>query len=479
MKKNQLYWMLQFGGWGGLMVTNFLASAMLFPIVPLTLINLFTLCLAVFSSHLYRLYVKKRKWLDFKIVKLIPRVFLASLMQGTITALLSLFALAFAIVVHIQSDPEALLQMMGLPVESIINLEKLTAIEPQVLLDLMGLSNGSVVDIDSLKAIEPDRLLELMNLPSEMTLDRSALVPIEPIRLTEMMGLTNGGVVDIESIRAVDNKTMLLRMGVSSGMLVDADTLKAIEEASMAQFSPGLIFGIAASFVSQYSIFYISWSALYFAYQFLQKNRQVEIEKWKLQASFKDAELSALKSQINPHFIFNSLNNIRSLVAEDGEKARDSITHLSDLLRFSIQFDQYEKVSLEKEMEVVKDYLELESIQLEERLDYSFDIAKDSWDLNLPPMIIQTLVENAIKHSINELPNGGKVIVESELSDDYLKIFVKNSGQLKNSQPGKRKGIGIKNSRERLRLLYGEKASLSVENMNEEMVCATIRIPLN
>lgn len=479
MKKNQLYWMLQFGGWGGLMVTNFLASAMFFPIVPLSLINLFTLCLAVFSSHLYRLYVKKRKWLEFKIVRLIPRVFLASFMQGTITALLSLSALAFAIVVHIQSDPEALLQMMGLPVESIINLEKLTAIEPQVLLELMGLTNGSVVDIDSLRAIEPIQLLELMNVPAEITLDRSALNAIGPDVLSEMMGLTNGGVVDMEALKAIDNKTILLRMGISSGVLVDADTLKAIEEASMSQFSPGVIFGIAASFVSQYCIFYISWSALYFAYQFLQKNRQVEIEKWKLQASFKDAELSALKSQINPHFIFNSLNNIRSLVAEDGEKARDSITHLSDLLRFSIQFDQYEKVSLEKEMEVVKDYLELESIQLEERLDYSFEIAEDSWELNLPPMIIQTLVENAIKHSINELPNGGKVIIESELSDDYLKIFVKNSGQLKNHQPGKRTGIGIKNSRERLRLLYGEKASLSVENMNEEMVCATIRIPLN
>lgn len=379
MKKNQLYWVLQFGGWGGLMLTNFLASAMLFPVLPLLLVSLFTLCLAVFSSHLYRLYVKKRQWLDLKIVKLIPKVFLASLLQGGITAVLSLAALGFAIVVHIQSDPDALLQMMGVP----------------------------------------------------------------------------------------------------AGTEVDSETLKAIEEASLAQFTPGLIIGLVASFVSQYCIFYISWSALYFAYQFLQKNRQVEIEKWKLQASFKDAELSALKSQINPHFIFNSLNNIRSLVAEDGEKARDSITHLSDLLRFSIQFDQYEKVSLEKEMEVVKDYLELESIQLEERLEYSFDISKETAEISLPPMIVQTLVENAIKHSINELPNGGKVYVESELSNDYLKIFVKNSGQLKSDDPGRRKGIGIKNSKERLRLLYGESASLTVENMNEQMVCATIRIPLS
>ncbi len=479
MKKNQLYWVLQFGGWGGLMVTNFLASAMLFPVLPLILISLFTLCLAVFSSHLYRLYVKKRKWLEFKIVKLIPRVFLASLMQGVITAILSLSALAFAIVVHIQSDPQALLEMMGLPVGSVVNLETLNAIEPQVLLDMMGLSAGSVVDLQTLQTVDASELLQLMNVPEVTNLNMESLVDLSPEAMAQLMGLTNGATVDPELIEAVNNKALLLKMGVPSGMLVDMETLKAIEQASLAQFSPGVIFGLIASFVSQYSIFYISWSALYFAYQFLQKNRQVEIEKWKLQASFKDAELSALKSQINPHFIFNSLNNIRSLVAEDGEKARDSITHLSDLLRFSIQFDQYEKVSLEKEMEVVKDYLELESIQLEERLDYSFDIEKDSWELNLPPMIIQTLVENAIKHSINELPNGGKIMVESELSDEYLKIFVKNTGQLKGDGPGKRKGIGIKNARERLRLLYGEKASLAVENMNEEMVCATIRIPLN
>ena len=94
----------------------------------------------------------------------------------------------------------------------------------------------------------------------------------------------------------------------------------------------------------------------------------MEIERWKLSATVKDAELSALKAQINPHFIFNSLNNVRSLVIEDSERARDSITHLSDLLRFSIQFDQYEKVSLEKELEVVRDYLNLEAIQLEEQI---------------------------------------------------------------------------------------------------------------
>lgn len=381
MKKSQLYWLLQFGGWGGLMFTNFLALALVIPPLPLLLVNVFIMSLSVFSSHLYRLYVKKSRWVELKIAKLIPKVLLASFLQGFVTALFAFGAIIFAIVVYTQSNPDASLQLMG----------------------------------------------------------------------------------------------------IAGADQLDEETKAMLTEATMKQFTPGVIAGAAASWISQYSIFYICWSALYFAYQYLQKNRQVEIEKWKLQASFKDAELSALKSQINPHFIFNSLNNIRSLVAEDEEKARDSITHLSDLLRFSIQFDQYEKVSLEKELEVVKDYLELESIQLEERLKYQFFVDKESWEISIPPMIIQTLVENAIKHSINELPEGGTILIESKLSNDYLTILVNNTGQLKQSyatDKSKRKGIGIKNARERLRLLYGENASLDVENMNERMVCATIKIPL-
>jgi signal transduction histidine kinase len=375
MKKNQLYWVLQFAGWGGLMLTNYLAMAFMLPAVPLLLANFVTMLLGIGCSHLYRGYVKKKKWVDLKIVKLIPKVFFASFIQGIITAILSFGAIIIAFTFYIKANPDVL----------------------QSILDLANMSGADE---------------EQMNV---MTMQR---------------------------------------------------------------FTLSVVIGMAASFISQYSIFFISWSALYFAYQFLLKNRKVEIEKWKLQASVKDAELSALKSQINPHFIFNSLNNIRSLVIEDSEKARDMITHLSDLLRFSVQFDQFEKVTLEKEMEVVEDYLLLESIQLEERLNYRIQLQDESSEISLPPMIIQTLVENAIKHSINDLPKGGEIVIESEVKDTYLNIFVKNTGQIKDKSSG-RKGIGITNSRERLRLLYGEKASLAVENMNEKIVCATIKIPLS
>ncbi len=357
------------------MLTNYLAMAFVLPAMPLLLANFVTMLLGVGCSHLYRGYVKKKKWVDLKVVKLIPKVFIASLIQGTITAILSFAAIILAFVLYIKSNPDVL-----------------------------------------------------------------------------------QGILDLANMNGVDGQQL--------------------NEMSMEKFTPSVVIGMAASFISQYSIFYVSWSALYFAYQFLLINRKVEIEKWKLQASVKDAELSALKSQINPHFIFNSLNNIRSLVIEDSEKARDMITHLSDLLRFSVQFDQFEKVTLEKEMEVVEDYLKLESIQLEERLDFRIHLQEASLEISLPPMIIQTLVENAIKHSINDLPKGGEILIESEVKDAYLNIFVKNTGQIINKSNG-RKGIGITNARERLRLLYGEKALLTVEDMNEKLVCATIKIPLS
>ena len=381
MNKTKLYWLLQFGGWTGLMLTSILAMLMFLPLLPVLGSNIITILLGVLISHLYRGYVKRRNWKDLKIPKLVPRVFLASLLQGTIMAVLSLLALIGTFILVAKSNPESVDALIGIP-------------------------------------------------------------PLEG---------------------------------------VDEETMNKIRQASINNFSGSKVFVFIFSYVVSFAVYFICWSALYFAYQYLQRTREVEIEKWKLSASIKDAELNALKAQINPHFIFNSLNNIRSLVVEDSEKARDSITHLSDLLRFSIQFDQYEKVSLEKELQVVEDYLNLEAIQLEERLKYRLNIDAQCKETMIPPMIIQTLVENAIKHSINDLPNGGEIIVESKQNHEFVNIYVKNTGQLKIRGAGKghRRGIGISNSKERLRLLYGDKASLTVENMNENMVCATVKVPIN
>ncbi len=220
----------------------------------------------------------------------------------------------------------------------------------------------------------------------------------------------------------------------------------------------------------------LSWSLIYFVFQLFVNFKQSEIEKWRLEAAVKDAELIALKSQVNPHFIFNSLNNIRSLVIENPEKAREMITHLSGLLRYSIQFNNKEKVTLEDELEIVQNYLNLESIQFEDRLEYKLEVKPETMDMMIPPMAIQLLVENAIKHGIATLPRGGRVHIRSSLENNTLLVEVINTGQLKHGINGT--GIGLKNASERLKLLFGKLSDLTIKNLDENNVLASFSIPL-
>lgn len=229
------------------------------------------------------------------------------------------------------------------------------------------------------------------------------------------------------------------------------------------------------SFVNVGIIFTL-WSLLYFGFHFFKNYKQSEIDRWKLQSSVKEAELLALKSQINPHFLFNSLNNIRSLIAENPDKARDMITHLSDLLRYSIQLNNTEQVTLATELEIVQDYLQLESIQFEERLKYRFDVDKEALGMKVPPMVIQILVENAIKHGIAHLPKGGEIVIKIQIIDQELEIEVINTGQLSHKVQGT--GIGLQNASQRLKLLANSLNNIQLDNIGENMVSARFSIPI-
>lgn len=218
------------------------------------------------------------------------------------------------------------------------------------------------------------------------------------------------------------------------------------------------------------------WSTIYFAFQFIERNRKGNIEKLQLQAALQEAELAILKNQVNPHFLFNALNNIRSLILSDPEKARQMITHMSELLRYSIRFNAAEKVPLQQELEIVKDYLQLESVQFNDRLTYDLQIASDTLDVKIPPMAIQLLVENAIKHGISQLAAGGNISIRASLEQDHLDIEVTNTGQLR--RKSKREGIGLKNLIERLQILFGHFAQLRVENSSDNTVTASLKIPI-
>ncbi|WP_324674822.1 sensor histidine kinase [Hymenobacter sp. GOD-10R] len=222
------------------------------------------------------------------------------------------------------------------------------------------------------------------------------------------------------------------------------------------------------------------WEGFYFGWHYLRSYKQAEVDKWKLAAAVREAEMRTLKAQINPHFMFNGLNNIRALVMEDPSRARQMITHLSDLLRYSIQLNSTEQVPLARELEIVEHYLELEAVQLEERLAYSLDVDKVALPTLIPPMTLQLLVENAIKHGIAPRPDGGAITLtaRANLGTQLLYITVRNTGHYA-PKPG-HEGVGLRNAQERLHLLYGKHVQLVIGNdpVVPATVLAELRLPL-
>ncbi|MDX1446165.1 sensor histidine kinase [Lishizhenia sp.] len=220
-----------------------------------------------------------------------------------------------------------------------------------------------------------------------------------------------------------------------------------------------------------YSIFFMSWSTFYITYHLVNKSRVQELENLKLNASQTEIELKNLREQLNPHFLFNSLNSIRALIDLEPATAKTSVTTLSNLLRNSLQMGKKSNVSLNEELDLCKRYLELEGIRFEERLRVVWDV-NAPMDIVIPPFIIQTQVENAIKHGISKSIDGGEVCVGIHFKDNNLRIRVENTGKIRTSR---REGIGIENTKRRLFLHYKQNANFSLTE-EKDKVCAEINI---
>ncbi len=219
------------------------------------------------------------------------------------------------------------------------------------------------------------------------------------------------------------------------------------------------------------------WLLLYMLVHFLAKNRNDQVDRLTLEKTVKELEVKTIKSHINPHFIFNSLNSIRALVDENPERARKAITELSNILRSSLQAEKMETVPLHKELDIVKDYLALEQMRFEERLKIELQIDDDTLQQPVPPMMLQTLVENAIKHGVSKEINGGFIKIRSDFKDDNHELVVQNSGQLNGVI--NEDGFGIKSTQDRLRFLYHGKARFQIKNVNGNMVESKVIMPVN
>ncbi len=225
--------------------------------------------------------------------------------------------------------------------------------------------------------------------------------------------------------------------------------------------------GMGWMFVA-YAWAFAGWLLIYGAVHARRRRDELELIA-------RDAQLSSLRAQINPHFLFNSLNSVRSLITEDPRRAASMLTGLSDILRYSLASDRRDTVSLADELGVIDEYMNLERMRFEERLQIERAIEPAALLARVPPMLVQTLVENAVKHGIADLPLGGLVRLEARVRDGRVEIVVTNSGRFKPS--GDDSGYGLRNARERLRLLYGELASLTVCE-DGETTRAALSLPL-
>jgi LytS/YehU family sensor histidine kinase len=257
----------------------------------------------------------------------------------------------------------------------------------------------------------------------------------------------------------------------------------ALELADLpAEWGPWLwaVLGQMAPPAFGFTIFMGLWVAIYFGLHAVWNRRQAEIDRWKLQARAETARLEALRLQLNPHFFFNSLASIRSLISEAPGRARKMVGRLARLLRRTLQASDKKTVPLRDELSTTGTYLELEKVRFEDRLDWTIDAGEAALQRQVPYMLVQTLVENAVKHGIGQRRAGGTIRVEASVEDDEspLRLQVANPGELGEESGAERgSGTGLENARERLRLLFGEEAALTLAQSGPETVAATAEIP--
>lgn len=218
------------------------------------------------------------------------------------------------------------------------------------------------------------------------------------------------------------------------------------------------------------------WILAYHLYHYYQKEMETARQNAELSVIAKQAQLDNLSVQLNPHFLFNSLNSIKSLVIEDPKIARRAIDLLSDILRSSLYEKDVSFISIQEELGLVKDYIELEKMRFEERLNMSIVMDHSLANHLILPLSIQLLVENAIKHGIDKRKDGGTIILAIIEKEDRLQITVQNPGNI--VEKASETGIGIKNLTKRLLLQYDNEASFTLENETENQVKATLTIPI-
>jgi two-component system, LytTR family, sensor kinase len=245
-----------------------------------------------------------------------------------------------------------------------------------------------------------------------------------------------------------------------------------------------------APFLETYKIFLIVnlhfsiaiyWAVLsiYQAVRYYRKYRERELTTSKLEARLAQSRLQVLKGQLQPHFLFNTLNAISELIYKDREAAERMIGDLSDLLRLSFEKLEVQEISLKQELEFLKKYLEIEQMRFHDRLRVEMEISPDTLDASVPNMILQPLVENAIKHGIAPRSTGGKIQIGASRSNGSLELSVADNGigVPFNDLENLTEGVGLSNTRRRLKHLYGDGHKFALKNVETSGLEVNLTIP--
>ncbi len=222
---------------------------------------------------------------------------------------------------------------------------------------------------------------------------------------------------------------------------------------------------------------YLSIMLVALAISYYQRSQQGEVRAAQLESQLAMARLQTLKSQLQPHFLFNTLHSISALMLTDVQAADHMICRLSDLLRLSLETAGTQITTVRRELEFMNCYLEIEKVRFEERLRVVHNIAPETLDAEIPHLLLQPIVDNAVKHGISKLLEGGEIRISSSRHEGKLRIEITNSGLEPQLTPGGGNGIGLRITRERLESLYGSDQTLELLHSPDGMIVARVCIP--
>jgi len=290
--------------------------------------------------------------------------------------------------------------------------------------------------------------------------------------------------------RALPIRKLILRIvaaavacGIPLGVLTQFTDLSSLQDANevLEGVSSALRIHLAlpvaiALEIANWSLVFLIWLTIYFTAIAVREHRSAQFKQSELTRALQLAELRLLKSQLNPHFLFNALNTVRSLIADNPASAQGAVTHLANTLRYTLSSRQDELVTLSQELSIVADYLKLESMRFEDRLRTEIQVSTDAAGVRIPVMLLQTLVENAIKHGIAELPSGGLLRISAAVRDELLVLEVENP---RPPAPifAAGEGVGLRNAQDRLKLLFGTRASLELDLSKPAVATARLHVP--